>query len=186
MQSNKDVNNKTNFVSGDNIFIYGDFDDSFVQNIIDPFNTLITTKKTLKDAQVHIHINSNGGYTKFLYAMLALVESAKKLGIKVNTYVDGHAYSCASILAASGTKGCRIISEFSEHVIHLGSVTGIDVSTDLQLERIEGMVKTHFENMRKLYKKYAEVKNLNTIMKDNDYYLFGQQIIDNGLADILI
>jgi ATP-dependent protease ClpP protease subunit len=86
------------------------------------------------------------------------------------------------MLACSGTNGHRFISENTTHLCHLGS-GGVYAKNDIELERQSDFLKEHFNFVRKTYKKYAKIPDLNKIIKDDSLYITGQKIIDWGLAD---
>lgn len=164
-------------------YIHGDFDESISTNIIPKLIDEIEAKRNQKDATIKFFIASNGGSSFMLENILAHVERAKSLGIIVETYVFSHAYSAGSVLACAGSFGHRYIGESAEHLLHLPRTGTGCVSTDLQLDRNVERAKRHFNRSRARYKKYAKVKNLTKMLKDDDYFLYGQEIIDNGLAD---
>ena len=175
-----------NFVKEKKIYIYGEFDASLSRNVLPELSEIIEDIKDNKKAKIKIYIDSNGGYTSVLKSMIGMIEVAKKENIIIETHAYARAYSCASMLACSGTKGYRYISSNTEHLCHLGAAsTGYNM-TDKQLERNVDYVKRHFNFIRNTYKKYASVKNLEKVMQDDCYYIHGKDIITNGLADKLI
>jgi ATP-dependent protease ClpP protease subunit len=172
-----------NFTVKNKIFIYGFFDESIPKIVVPDFLKVIEEEEKKSEGIIEFYINSDGGTTYYLKDLLALIEVAKKKNIIIKTYVFGRAYSCGSVLACSGTKGERYIYEYSEHLCHLGSSgTGV-TRTDKQLERASERVKAHFDFVRNIYKKYANIKDLEVLLMDDNYFLRGQEIIDNGLAD---
>jgi ATP-dependent protease ClpP protease subunit len=175
-----------NFVKNGNIFIYGTFDSSIAKDIIPEMLLQVDAQKKLKDGKIKIYVDSPGGYTNYLYNMLAIIEDAKKNGVIIETYVFGNAYSCASVLAASGSKGYRFISYLSNHLCHLGSASTGIVINDIELERSAEKIKYHFDMIRNLYRKYANLENLDDAMKFDNYFIRGEMIIKNGLADKFI
>ena len=173
---------KCNFVDGNTIYIHAKFDEDIVFEVLPAFDKLIIAEKAKKSGKITIDIDSNGGYTRYLKSLLLRVEKAKSEGIIVETIVSAYALSCGSMLAASGTNGHRFVSEFAEHCCHLGSAA-LNVKNDVELERESARIKEHFDFVRRLYKKYANIPNLNNVIKDDSLYVFGQKIIDWGLAD---
>lgn len=185
MEPEKKPEKKLNFNEGNRFFIYGPFDDSIATDIIPDLIAEIECQKKLKEPKISFYIDSNGGSTRYLYNILALIESAKLSGIIIETYVFGVAYSCGSILAASGTKGYRFISYLAEHICHLGSASA-KVINDVELEREAASIQAHFNRVRDLYKKYAHLKDLENAIKFDSWYIRGRDIIDNGLADKMV
>lgn len=171
-----------NFHNDGKFYIHGKFDDSISTEIIPMLIKEIKKKENIRGATIEIHISSYGGEVRKLQELLGWVEYAKSKGITIETYALSCAYSCGSMLACAGTQGHRYISENSDNLLHLGSISGA-METDLQAERIMRRAEKHFDFVRRLYKKYAKVKNLNAVIKDDNYLLYGQEIIDNGLAD---
>jgi ATP-dependent protease ClpP protease subunit len=177
-----DVATGLNFVKDNSVFIYGDFGDSIAKDVIPDLLKEIEKQSKLKDGKIKIYIDSNGGYTRYLFNMLAVIEDAKKKGIIVETYVFGYAYSCGSMLACAGSKGHRYISYLAEHLCHLG-FAGAGASNDVELERGRERVQAHFDKVRNLYRKYANLKDLENVIKFDHYFIRGAEIIENGLAD---
>jgi ATP-dependent protease ClpP protease subunit len=178
--------NALNTVKGNKVFIYGSFDESIAKDVIPALLEEVEKQKTLKAGTIKFYIDSNGGYARYLYDLLAIVETAKKLGVTVETYVFSYAYSCGSVLACAGTKGNRFISVNAEHLCHLGSASTGVVANDVELERGSDRVKNHFDKIRALYKKYAAIKNLEEAIKNDNYFIRGNDIIKNGLADKMV
>ena len=176
-------NKELNSIDGNSIFIHGIFDETISKNIIPKLIKEIDIQEKIKEGRLKFYINSRGGYAHMLLDLLALIEIAKKKGIIVETYVFAYAYSCGSLLACSGSKGHRYISYNAEHLCHLGSASTGDVINDTELERSMERVQAHFDRVRSLYKKYANVIDLEEAIKNDNYFLRGQTIIDNGLAD---
>ena len=175
-----------NFVEDNRFYIFGTFDFTILKYIIPNLIKRIDELKNTNGSSIQFFIGSNGGYTYVLKNLLTLFEAAKQAGIEIETLVFSHAYSCASVLAAAGTKGKRFIGPYAEHLLHLGSAETGAVGNDIQLERSSRRVQDHFNFIRSCYKKYAKVKNLDKIIRDDDYFLRGREIIDNGLADQII
>lgn len=173
---------KQNFVIENIIYIHDEFDDSISNNVISFFDKLILSESSKREGKIVIDINSIGGSAWQLKSLLMRVEKAKSLGIIVETRVSAIAYSCGSMLACSGTKGHRFISEHAEHLCHLGR-GGFIAETDKQLDRQSQRIKKHFDFVRDLYKKYAAIPNLNQVIKDDSFFVYGKQIIDYQLAD---
>lgn len=177
------VADSLNFIEDKQVYIHGVFDKTISTNVIPQFMKLIKDEKLKKEGVIKIHINSNGGETRYVIDLVGLIENAKKNGVRIETYVFSYAYSCGSVLAMAGTKGFRFIGEYAEHLCHLGYTgTGI-VENDTELYRQTDRVKSHFDWMRSMYKKYASIKNLDKVMNDDSYYIRGKNIIKNGLAD---
>lgn len=175
---------KLNFVKNNIIFIHGDFDQDISINVLPEFDQLIEAEKNKKQGKIILDIASNGGVTYYLKCLLARVEKAKKENVIIETKVFSHAYSCGSMLACSGTEGYRFVSDFAEHLCHLGS-GGLRANNDKELERGSDRLKAHFNFVRDMYKKYAKIPNLTQVIKDDGLFVRGKKIIEWGLADEL-
>ena len=88
-----------NAIKANKVFIYGEFDESIANDVIPALLEEIDKQKERKEGVIKIYIDSNGGYTRYLYSLLAILEDAKKAGVIIETYVFSYAYSCASMLA---------------------------------------------------------------------------------------
>ncbi len=174
-----------NFSRENNFYIYGDFDKSIAKEILPTLIKASEEQIAIKNGVIRFFIDSNGGYTRYLYNLLAILERAKANGVSVETYVFGDVYSCGSLLACAGTKGKRFIGENATHLLHLGA-GGMVVTSDEELKRHSDHIKNHFNNVRRLYKKYAKVKQLDKALMTDSYFLRGKDIITNGLADHFI
>jgi len=175
--------NTLNFVKDGKIFIHGNFEDNISKEVIPQLIKRIEEEKLKKQGKIQFYIDSNGGYTRYLMDLLGLIENAKDNGVIIETFVFSYAYSCGSMLACAGTKGHRYIGEHAEHLCHLGQTGTGGVKNDTELERRASRSKSHFDFVRKLYKKYAKIKDLEKAIANDDYFIRGKDIITNGLAD---
>lgn len=180
-----DAKKDANFYEDNNFYLYGEFDETIATNIIPKLIKQIEERKKIKESKIVFYISSDGGYAHILQSLLSLFERAKKSGIIIETNVFANAYSCGSMLACAGTKGHRYIGEYAEHLCHLGTA-GLFVANDTQHERESQRVKAHFDFVRATYKRYAKIKNLEKVIHDDSYFIRGQDIIANGLADHMI
>ena len=159
--------NKTIFTSDNKVFICGNFTDKIIE-ILPEIDKIIEQQTNLKHSKLIFEIDSNGGITDYLNILIAKIEKAKKLGIIVETNVYAKAYSCGSLLACAGTVGYRNVTEYAEHLCHLGNAGTGRVFTDLQLERSAARIKRHFDFVRSYYTKYAKIKDLEKVISDDD------------------
>lgn len=176
---------QTNFVRENNVYIFGEFDESISSNVVPELTKLITTESEKKNGRINFFINSCGGYVKELHALLALINMAKANNILITTTVLGNAYSCASMLAIVGEK--RFIYEGAFHLMHLGSVV-TSVETFEQSKRNESKIEKHFNFIVSLYDRHTKMPKEDIIeaVKDNDYYIDAQDCIKLGFADFII
>ncbi len=171
-----------NFIKHNQVYIYDVFNESIMKKIIPGLIKHIKSKPK----KITFYIDSRGGYVYVLKNLLAQIEIAKKKGIIIETHVMGKAYSCGSILAASGTKGYRFVSPFAEHLPHLGAASSGTVHNDVEAERMNERIKSHFDFVRDCYKKYASIRHLEDVIKNDNYFIRGKKIIKEGLADKML
>ena len=114
------------------IFIGMDITDQ-VANII--VAQLLFLRMEDSKKEIHIYINSVGGYTT---SGLAIYDVMKWLPCDVCTYCIGQASSMAAILLAAGTKGKRYALPNSQIMLHQpsGGVGGTQADIAIQAERI--------------------------------------------------
>lgn len=166
----------------DNVFFIGDFDDALERDIILPLTLEVAKQSREKDGRIDLYINSMGGYGHLLYHMVELVEAAKRQGVTVRTIVTNSAYSAGSMLAITGTLGHRYISRTGSHLIHYGSIASFE-STPEQISRYTKMKNSFFKSNIDLYKKYANVPNLEQNIADDGFFVSAPEAIKWGLAD---
>lgn len=176
------MSEKLNFIHNNTVYIHGLFDDS-LSTILPEIANIIKCQKESRNGEIIFHINSSGGSACWLLNLLEYIEKAKQDNIIVKTIVLAKAYSCGSMLACSGSVGHRYIGEYAEHLVHLGSVNLQTITTEEQMLRLKEYTTQHFELCKKIYTKYASIPNLNQKLKDGDYYIYGKDIIEYGLAD---
>ncbi|MFN4173956.1 MAG: ATP-dependent Clp protease proteolytic subunit [Parachlamydiaceae bacterium] len=113
------------------IFIGTDITDH-VANVV--VAQLLFLKMEDPKKEVHIYINSGGGY---IAAGLAIYDTMQWMGCTVNTYCIGQASSMGALLLMAGTKGKRFALPNSRIMIHQpwGGVGG--TSSDIKLQAKE-------------------------------------------------
>lgn len=181
--------NNSNFFKYGKFFILGEFDETIGSVILPELIQEIERKKSeINPEDIKFIINSSGGYVFELLPLLVQINEAKKYNIDIETTIVGCAYSCASLLAVSGTKGKRRIGRFCEHLAHQEVFTGSS-STKVQAER---QMKRMDRIRNKTYEIYKENMNkdsydkLKKEMNDDDFFISAEECIDMGLADIII
>lgn len=174
---------KKNIVYGNKFYIMGNFKDDMIEEIIAPLNNKIIELQNQKNAEIELHISSNGGNYDMSWKIIDLIEQAKNNDIVVKTIVTYGAFSVGSMVAVTGTKGERYIARTAEHLIHYGTFNGHRHTTPLQQERTTEYFKRHLNNVESHYKKYANVPKLKEHIKDDDFYIPADKCIEWGLAD---
>ena len=148
-----DTNIKQNIISENTIYIFGEFDDSIIE-LMPKIKEEIDKQSKNNDKKIIFRINSNGGQLRMAVSLLNLIEYAKKQNIIVETIVDYSAYSCASLLACSGTIGHRYISEYGHHLCHHAQKSFYS-ATPKQLSRNEKLLREEMDTIVNIYKKYC-------------------------------
>jgi ATP-dependent protease ClpP protease subunit len=179
-------NKPLNFVHEGRFYLFGVIDQTIATEILPQLVHAIETKKGQKDAVIPFYIDTDGGYSCYNRAIISLFERARWHGIRIETWVFGRAYSSGSIIACAGNPGYRFVGQYAEHLCHLGSAQTKRVINDVELGREAGRLQNHFNEVRTIYKRYARVKNLQRVIRDDSLFFRGQEIIDNGLADHIV
>lgn len=174
-----------NFVDGTNIYILGDFDKTISTNVIPKLVDLISSSNYIKNPEINIYINSYGGFAHELLGLMTLIEKAKSLNIKINTYNIGVAYSCGSLLAIIGTH--RYMYRYADNLPHLGKVF-ISPQTVEQLNRGTQHACDWFNTIYELYVTYTKMpkKELLKVLKDDDYHMNADECLKFGFCDEII
>lgn len=174
-----------NFVVGNRIYILGPFDRSISSDVIPAFVELIDGLRDVKDSVIEIYINSHGGYMSELLGLMTLVDLAKGYGIKIVTYNIGVAYSCGSLLSVIGDH--RYMYRYAENLPHLGTAY-MSPQTLEQLDRGVKHISEHFAKIILIYSQYtkASKKELEKILKDDDYIMNAEECLTKGFCDEII
>lgn len=114
------------------IFIGTDITDH-VANVV--VAQLLFLKMEDPKKEVHIYINSMGGY---ISAGLAIYDTLQWMGCTINTYCIGQASSMGALLLTAGTKGKRFALPNSRIMIHQpsGGVGGTSADIEIQANEI--------------------------------------------------
>lgn len=114
------------------LYLYNDINQDTAKNVIsnlyDMALTIINSclNNGFELIPINIHINSNGGSVPDALAIINCIEKIKsgyigsigkiKVPIEVNTFIEGEADSCASLIAVVGSK--RYMNKYSLSLIH--------------------------------------------------------------------
>lgn len=174
-----------NFVRGNKVYILGEFDKTISSNVIPDLVDLVETMKYAKDPEIEFYINSPGGYANELISLLTLIDLARRNGIKIITYNIGVAHSCGSILAVVGD--VRYMYRYADNLPHLGQVF-IMPQTVEQLNRSAQHAFDWFNTIAEIYAKYTKIpkKELQKILKDDDYHMGAAECLKFGFCDEVI
>lgn len=161
------------------IFIGTDINDQ-VANVVVAQLLFLRTEDPKKD--IHIYINSPGGYTS---AGLAIYDTMLYVGCNINTYCIGQAASMGALLLTAGTKGRRYALPNSRIMIHQpwGGVGGTSADVKLQAEEI---LRT-----KKILNQILSERTGQSIEKvledsDRDFYMGAAEAKAYGLIDEIL
>ena len=176
---------KENFVKDGKIYILGPFDRSISQNVIPDFVNLIGSECLIKEGSIPIYINSYGGYTAELFALLSMIDLARTASIEIVTYNLGVAFSCGSMLAVYGDK--RYMGKNAFNLMHLGT-TESKSETFLQAARNYEYDKAHFSKIVDIYATHTKMKRkeIEKTLSDDCCYLDAKQCLKLGLCDEIV
>jgi len=135
------------------------------------------------DKPIFLYINSIGGLVNGLYA---IHDAIQMITAPVHTICIGEACSCAAIILASGSKGCRFATENSRILIHQLSVEGIEgkgSDIELEAEEIKKVNKLMFELLARHTGQFY-----NKILEDceNDKWFSAEEARSYGIIDKII
>ena len=164
------------------IFIFGEFDDELLHEEGAELMRTASMLSVHSSSRINIWVNSPGGYTHVLKTLLDAVELAQHRGVEVATYATGAAYSCGSLLAASGTPGLRFMGRTASHLIHFGWA-GASGTNPTEIERDVIRTHEHFQFVYDSYRKYAKIPNLRKKLNDDNLFVGYAQALEWGLAD---
>lgn len=161
------------------IFIGTEINDQVANSVI---AQLLFLKTTDPKKDIHIYINSPGGY---ITSGLAIYDTLKFLECDINTYSIGFAAQVGALLLAAGTPGKRFALPHSRVMIHqpTGGVGGTSADIALQAEEI---LKLKAILARILSS--CTGKDIEQILEDSerDFYLDAIQAKEYGIIDQVI
>lgn len=182
MNTEKEKTSK--YFSGNKFFIVHSFNNDLRDGMVIPLtNKIEELAAQKKPAPLEIYINSHGGDGELCLHIVSLLEMAKSRGVTVRTYVTQVAHSAGSIVAMVGSPGERYISRRAEHCVHYGTQYGWPEHTPLQIDRNTQKKRRWFKTLKQLYEQYAEIPDLDEMLKDDSFFVTAQQAIKWKLAD---
>lgn len=161
------------------IFIGTDIDDH-VANVVVAQLLFLKMEDSKKD--VHIYINSGGGY---ITAGLAIFDTMRWMGCNVNTYCIGQASSMGALLLTAGTKGHRYALPHSRIMIHQpsGGVGGTAADIHLQAKEILYLKRRLHEIMAESTGQPVEKIAADS---ERDFYMSPEEAKAYGLIDEVV
>ena len=135
---------------------------------------------------LNVYINSGGGKAYWMQSLLSMFHMTTALhGTIIRTYNIARACSCASMIAVSGTKGYRYMSEGAFNGIHFGSVKSeVNHSDEIELSKKraddwkKSTMKIYMDNTKlteKELKKYYNTEGSGT--------LYAKECLEKGICD---
>src|SRR5690554_4208416 len=160
------------------VFLWGQVDDKSAKHVIDRLMYLDSLEK--KD--IHLYINSPGGYVTSGFAIYDCMKSLKS---DVSIICTGFAASMGSILLSAGTKGKRFIQPHARVMIHQpsggarGQASDIEITAQEILKTKELSAKILAENSGQSFEK---------VMKDfnRDHWMGAEESVAYGIVDKII
>lgn len=160
------------------VFLWGQVDDKSAKHVIDRLMYLDALDK--KD--IHLYINSPGGYVT---AGFAIYDCIKSLKSDVSTICTGFAASMGSIILSAGKKGKRFIQPHARVMIHQPSGGASGQASDIQITAQE-IIKTKELSAQLLADNCGQT--FEKIMKDfnRDHWMGAEESIAYGIVDVIV
>lgn len=160
------------------VFLWGQVDDDSAKHVIDRLMYLDALEK--KD--IHLYINSPGGYVTSGFAIYDCMKSLKS---DVSTICTGFAASMGSILLSAGTKGKRFIQPHARVMIHQPSGGARGPASDIEITAQE-ILKTKELSAQILAENCGQ--KVEKILKDfnRDHWMDSKESVDYGIVDKVI
>ena len=179
MSENK-IQNKidTKLIEERKVFLWGQVDDDSAKHVIDRLMYLDALEK--KD--IHLYINSPGGYVTSGFAIYDCIKSLKS---DVSTICTGFAASMGSIILSVGKKGKRFIQPHARVMIHQPSGGARGPASDIEITAKE-ILKTKEISAQILADNCGQ--KFEKVMKDfnRDHWMGAEESVDYGIVDKVI
>ncbi|MEY8850011.1 ClpP family protease [Psychroserpens sp. XS_ASV72] len=160
------------------VFLWGMVDDDSAKHVIDRLMYL----DALETKDIHLYINSPGGYVTSGFAMYDCIKSLKS---DVSTICTGLAASMGSILLSVGTKGKRFIQPNARVMIHQPSGGARGQASDIEITAQE-ILKTKELSAKILAENCGQ--DIEKVMKDfnRDHWMGAEESVAYGIVDKII
>lgn len=163
------------FIEQRKIFLWGQVDDRSAKHVIDRLMYL----DSLSTDDIHLYINSPGGYVTSGFAIYDCMKSLKS---EVSTICTGFAASMGSIILSAGQKGKRFIQPHARVMIHQPSGGARGQASDIEITAKEIVLtkelsaKILAENCGQTFEK---------VMKDfnRDHWMGAEESVAYGIVD---
>ena len=160
------------------IFLWGQVDDKSAKHVID--RLLYLDALEVKD--IHLYINSPGGYVTSGFAIYDCMKSLKS---EVSTICTGFAASMGSIILSAGEKGKRFIQPHARVMIHQPSGGARGPASDIEITAKE-IILTKELSAQILADNCGQT--LEKVMKDfnRDHWMGAQESVTYGIVDQIL
>ncbi len=160
------------------VFLWGQVDDDSAKHVIDRLMYL----DALETADIHLYINSPGGYVT---SGFAIYDCIKFLKSDVSTICTGLAASMGSIILSVGAKGKRFIQPHARVMIHQPSGGAQGQASNIEIQAQE-IIKTKELGAQILADNCGQT--FEKIMKDfnRDYWMSAEESVEYGIVDAVI
>ena len=157
------------------VFLWGQVDDKSAKHVIDRLKYL----DALETKDIHLYINSPGGYVTSGFAIYDCMKSLKS---DVSTICTGFAASMGSIILSAGVKGKRFIQPHARVMIHQPSGGARGQASDIEITAQE-IVKTKELSAQLLADNCGQ--KVEKIMKDfnRDHWMGADESVEYGIVD---
>ncbi|MFH4966877.1 ATP-dependent Clp protease proteolytic subunit [Gaetbulibacter sp. M240] len=157
------------------VFLWGQVDDDSAKHVID--RLMYLDALAVKD--IHLYINSPGGYVTSGFAIYDCMTSLKS---DVSTICTGFAASMGSIILSAGKKGKRFIQPHARVMIHQPSGGARGPASDIEITAKE-ILKTKEISAKILADNCGQ--KVEKIMKDfnRDHWLGAEESVAYGIVD---
>lgn len=160
------------------VFLWGQVDDKSAKHVVDRLMYL----DALETKDIHLYINSPGGYVTSGFAVYDCMKSLKS---EVSTICTGFAASMGSILLSAGEKGKRFIQPHARVMIHQPSGGARGPASDIEITAQE-ILKTKELSARLLAENCGQT--LEKVMKDfnRDHWMGADESVAYGIVDKIL
>lgn len=193
-----------NYILENKIFILDDFSSRTSNELIGNLSDLVSNiptepvlqadykittpyDQTIKNPVIDVYINSAGGDGKILDSIVTLLSIAKSKGAIIRTTVLGHASSCGSLLAITGTPGFRIMFSQAYHFVHFGRhLTSIEKESEINMAASRIKKQTNMKKNMYLQHTALTQKMLNKLQSNEEGFLDADECLKYKLCDWVI
>lgn len=180
------INSRRVQLKNNKLYILGPFNEVISNEVIPELDLLVSDLTSLKNAEFEIIINSNGGYTMELFALLYYIDIMKKNQIKIITTVIGNADSCASMLAVCGDE--RYMYKYATQLVHMGTYPLYNINSTIENNRIHKNCDEHFKRIIDIYVNHTKLEKskIDKLLTVDNLILNAEECLKYGFCDYII